>query len=444
MSQILGIFLFFIALTSSAHEVGDYDVLSRVMEQSIEQLSPDKIVVKAPAQGKNVLEVRYDGQIIYLNRSAMLHAIGSIYDELGKDLGYEDKEALELSRRSIFQYLSQKTIDLAKTPFLFFKNIIFNFPEESRHLSLELPKLIESRGLGAFVVIATTQVAWEVIETAVSWAIGAGGAHAYCVVFNIALLRTVDNFRHVGQYLLSTGLNVSFRTRLRALIVSIKRDWVLGKRALKSLPEKSRINEKYVQELFSSLSLNRRVTDSNNRLIDSLISEDFKLIGDQNINSKERIWLGYQVNLGVHYLDTVLNELISSFMEKHYTGSRQVLIEKKNVYKLLWKLRKFQGYVHQQKEKLAMAVTVESVSLEHESKRASLIEMYRVYLESISSINNVISKANKLLTKKTTINDAELILLTSELEKRLQYIKGIQRKGIILGPTASCMKAVLF
>ena len=139
-------------------------------------------------------------------------------------------------------------------------------------------------------------------------------------------------------------------------IVSIKQDWVLGKRALKSLPEKSRINEKYVQEL-SSLSLNRRVTDSNNRLIDSLISED-KLIGDQNINSKERIWLGYQVNLGVHYLDTVLNELISSFMEKHYTGSRQALVEKKNVYKLLWKLRTFQGYIHQQKEKLAMAVTV--------------------------------------------------------------------------------------
>ena len=39
--------------------------------------------------------------------------------------------------------------------------------------------------------------------------------------------------------------------------------------------------------------------------------------------------------------------------------------------------------------------------------------MYRVYLESIGSIKKVISKANKLLYGKTTINDAGAITLMS-------------------------------
>ena len=174
-----------------------------------------------------------------------------IYDELGRELGIEEKIALDQSKRSVFKFLSQKTIELARTPYLFLK--YHNELSRVRHLSLELPKLIHSRGPGAFVVIATTQIAWEIVETAVSWAIGAGGAHAYCVVFNIALLRAVDNFRHVGQYLLAPGLSVSFKTRLKALIISIKRDWFSGKNAIKRLPEKSRINERYIQDIFSSL-----------------------------------------------------------------------------------------------------------------------------------------------------------------------------------------------
>ena len=442
MKQFVILLLVFCIGRALAHDVADYDILSLTMDRSIERLSPDKIVIKPSSLKTDFLTVRYEGKTIYLDRSTMLEALGQVYDELGEELGYEEKRALESARESIFRYLSRKTIDFAKVPIDFFKNIVLNFPEESRHLSLELPKLIQSRGMGAFVVIATTQIAWEVVETAVSWAIGAGGAHAYCVVFNIALLRTVDNFRQFGQYLLSPGLNIPFKLRMRAFITSIKRDWRSGKKSLSDLPRKSKIREKYIQELFSSRNIDREISHSNSRQLESIITDDFKNLGKKSMSEVERIWLGYQISLGVEYLNSVLDGLVTSFMEKHYSGNSNHLKERKNIYDLIWKLRSFQGYVHQQKEKLIVGVTIESVNSSHANMSKSLIEMYNVFIESVSSMNKIIKAADSIIAKDNNLSKIELSELIENIERRLKAIKDLQKQSIYISPMPNCLKSI--
>ena len=171
----------------------------------------------------------------------MLGAFENVYAELAKHLGVEDRKALEEAKLSLFAYLSQKTINLAKTPYIFFKDLMLNLPTELRHLSLILPKYFYSRGPAALAVITVTQVAWEALESAISWSIGAGGAHAYCMTFNIAMLRFVDNFRDLGQFLMTPGIKGSWMLKMKYFIRALKRDWFHGKSAVSGLPKKTTI-----------------------------------------------------------------------------------------------------------------------------------------------------------------------------------------------------------
>ena len=64
----------------------------------------------------------------------MLSALSDIYEEMSVDLTEEAKIVLEQTKQSIFSYLSQKAITIAKTPFLFFKDLILHLPEHLTNL----------------------------------------------------------------------------------------------------------------------------------------------------------------------------------------------------------------------------------------------------------------------------------------------------------------------
>ena len=168
-----------------------YGESKELVEVSLKNLKPENLVLKS--DNNSSIKISYQGHEVYLNQELMLKALNNIYLEMGESLTSEELLVLEEVKESIFSFLKRKTINLAKSPFIFFHDLIKNLPENLAHLKLALPKYYYSRGYASLIVIAVTQVAWETVETAVSWAIGAGGAHAYCVVFNIALLKLVDN-----------------------------------------------------------------------------------------------------------------------------------------------------------------------------------------------------------------------------------------------------------
>jgi hypothetical protein len=53
-------------------------------------------------------------------------------------------------------------------------------------------RLTREYGALTFATIVVTQVSWEALESVLSWAMGTGGAHFYCVAFNIALMSFVQ------------------------------------------------------------------------------------------------------------------------------------------------------------------------------------------------------------------------------------------------------------
>ena len=433
---------FIFSIGAYGHEVADFKAVSHVMERSIEQLAPESLV-SGPAKKTDFLTINYEGKVILLDRSKMLLALDQLYNELGKDFGVEEKDALDKMKQSLFVLLSNKAIDLAKTPYLFFKNVLLNLPQESRHLSLELPKLLHSRGAGSLVVIATTQIAWEVLESAVSWAIGAGGAHAYCVAFNIALLRTVDSFRNLGQYLFFPGMNVPFKTRMKAFLVSLRRDWFSGKNSLKKLETKRKIQLDYVNQIFGQMKLNRKVSNSTHETRLSSIEADFFRISNTRVDPSERIWMGYQVTLGIEYLDTVLNDLITSFMEKNYSGNNKELREKRDIYDFIWELRKYQGLIHKQKERFRVAIMLHSTANALPSSVSSLVNMYGVYAKSIQSVHQLILKANNLLENGLVLSSQVSEELRRKVESELIRNDKAQRKNIYLNHFSKCLKGIL-
>ena len=133
-----------------SHETGEYENVSRMMQISIDKLSPENIIKKS-TNNTEYLEVKFDNRSIYLNRSIMLHALSDIYEELGKELGVEDKETLEKTKRTIFQYLLAKNIDFASSPYQFFKESTNSTRDFKALIISELPKLIHSRGLGSLL-----------------------------------------------------------------------------------------------------------------------------------------------------------------------------------------------------------------------------------------------------------------------------------------------------
>ncbi len=54
-------------------------------------------------------------------------------------------------------------------------------------------RLTREYGALTFSTIVLSQITWEIIESMASFAIGAGGAHIYCVAFNIALMSIVKS-----------------------------------------------------------------------------------------------------------------------------------------------------------------------------------------------------------------------------------------------------------
>ena len=178
LKTIVPIFVtFIISINAFPHAENNYEEASRALEIALEELAPERLVVTSFSE-KDLLKVTYEGKEVYLNRSMMLGAFDNVYSTLAKELGEKEALALEQAKQSLFAYLKNKSIDLAKTPYLFFKELLSNLPTELRHLSLVLPKYFYSRGPAALAVITVTQVAWEALESAISWSIGAGGAHA--------------------------------------------------------------------------------------------------------------------------------------------------------------------------------------------------------------------------------------------------------------------------
>ena len=80
-----------------------------IMEKAITNLSPESLV-RYKGNSSEYLSVRYQGEVVLLDRSRMLQALDVIYHELGKDLDILEKEKLKNSKMTIFSYLSNKSI----------------------------------------------------------------------------------------------------------------------------------------------------------------------------------------------------------------------------------------------------------------------------------------------------------------------------------------------
>ncbi|MBP7845495.1 MAG: hypothetical protein KA116_11865 [Proteobacteria bacterium] len=80
-------------------------------------------------------------------------------------------------------------------------------------------RLTREYGALTFSTIVLSQITWEIIESMASFAIGAGGAHIYCVAFNIALMSIVKSASSSLGILTKTPYNDSI---LKRLIIALK------------------------------------------------------------------------------------------------------------------------------------------------------------------------------------------------------------------------------
>ena len=101
-----------------SHAENNYEDASKALEIALAELAPEKIVVTSISD-KDVLKVKYEGKEVLLNKSMMLGAFENVYHELSIHLGIDERKALEEAKLSLFAYLSKKTINLAKTPYIF-------------------------------------------------------------------------------------------------------------------------------------------------------------------------------------------------------------------------------------------------------------------------------------------------------------------------------------
>ena len=138
---------FTISLNAFSHAENNYEEASRALEIALEELAPERLVVTSFSE-KDLLKVTYEGKDVYLNRSMMLGAFDNVYSALAAQLGEKEAIALEQVKQSLFAYLKNKSINLAKTPYLFFKELLSNLPTELRHLSLILPKYFTLEACG--------------------------------------------------------------------------------------------------------------------------------------------------------------------------------------------------------------------------------------------------------------------------------------------------------
>tara|TARA_B100000925_G_scaffold286847_1_gene265183 strand:- start:2125 stop:3387 length:1263 start_codon:yes stop_codon:yes gene_type:complete len=404
---------------------------NKALEKALEKLHPDRLIV-TDRNGKNTLQVKFRGESIYLNRSVMLAALNEIYNELSEELTKEEKIALEETKLSVFSYLSQKTITIVKTPYLFFKDLVLNLPEHMSNLSLTLPKYYHSRGPTALVVIGVTQVAWETLETAISWAIGAGGAHAYCVVFNIALLKAVDNAKGLFSFLTARGTKMSALERLRLFVLALKRDWRDGKGILKTLKKSNRtLKIESLKEVANQFGLNR-VSTTQGKAETVLLEESFRISKIREMNITNRLWHSYQINLGIEYLSYMLEEHIKSFTEKNLHDFEGTKEQKKEIYKSIWKLKTLEGKLIKFKESLKFAVTASMFDLKTESSRLSLAEYYRQYID-------LVTKTVGNLQKDPLLVRHEIISLSEEVTRKFEYIK----KTTYSFSISSCLRLII-
>ena len=321
----------------------------------------------------------------------MLSALSDIYEEMSVDLTKEQKVVLEQTKQSIF-LIFQKDNHHRKDTFFIFKDLILHLPEHLTNLKLALPKYYHSRGAAALVVIGVTQVAWESLETAISWAVGAGGAHAYCVVFNIALLKAVDNAKGLFQFLTARGVNLSPAQRLRLFVLTLKRDWRDGKGILKTLEKSSRsLKLGSMSEVSNQFGLNRIIRSGEYGEI-SLVEENFRITQLREMSISNRLWHSYQINLGVEYLSYMAEEHISNFTEEKlhdFSGTKE---QKKEIYKNIWKLKSFEGKLIKFKEGLKFAITASMFDMKTEASKISLVEYYRQYVDIVQKMIRVLEK----------------------------------------------------
>jgi len=432
MRKVFLLTLFLLSSSLFSHDPNSLTLTEskELLEQAINKLKPESLV-KTSAESSSTLELNYKGQKIYLDRSIMLRALSDIYKEISVDLTSEQKIIFEQTKQSIFSYLSQKTITIAKTPFLFFKDLIFHLPEHLTNLKLALPKYYHSRGAAALVVIGVTQVAWESLETAISWAIGAGGAHAYCVVFNIALLKAVDNAKGLFQFLTARGVKLSPAQRLRLFVLTLKRDWRDGKGILKTLEKSSRSPKLgSMSEVSNQFGLNRIIRSREYHQI-SLVKENFRVTQLREMNISNRLWHSYQINLGVEYLSYLVEEHISSFTEEglhDFSGTNE---QRKEIYRMIWKLKAFEGKLIKFKEGLKFAISASMFDMKTDASKLSLVEYYRQYVDLVQKMIHVLEK--EPLRARAMIVD-----LNKELTEKFRFIK----KTTYSFSTSSCLRLI--
>ena len=221
---------------------------------------------------------------------------------------------------------------------------------------------------------------------------------------------------------------------------SIRRDWVSGKRSLKPLASNPKLlKDNYLKELFAELSLNKEINPNRMGFSEErTILHDIERIISGKTSRSERLWLGYQFNLGVEYIDIMLDSTISSFTDKHYSGSNKELKAKKHIYSLLWEVRELQGLIIKQKERVKLAVSFSSMSEAGYSPRV-LLNLYARYFESVSKLQNSLQSINLNIVDGRLENPEKVNEELRSLRAEFTEVKNSMKKGLFTFSKASCL-----
>ena len=408
-----------------------YEESKELIEVSLKNLRPENLVLKSDKN--STIKVSYQGHEVYLNQELMLKALNNIYLEMGESLTSEEHLVLEEVKESIFNFLKRKTINLAKSPFIFFHDLIKHLPENLAHLKLALPKYYYSRGPASLIVIAVTQIAWESVETAVSWAIGAGGAHAYCVVFNIALLKLVDNSKAFFDFILARGTELTTFQRVRLFTLSILRDWRDGKGTLASLRKlKKNITNETAHEILRQYGADRYTSVEGHlkphagyrELMTGNVLPELK---------KQILWDSFQFNLGLDYIDHVFQEHLSSLTEKvldDVSGPRR-----QELLSRLWKVKAIQGKIIKAKQNLKLHMLLGEFDIKNPRKN-SFVERYNAFFDLLEKFYKL---SNTALSRQPKVFEEKF----RRLNEHVSRMNNFSKVNINQFSLPSCLKLVL-
>ncbi|NCN26557.1 hypothetical protein GW915_03195 [bacterium] len=160
----------------------------------------------------------FEGDMVAFDESKMNEALAQVVltlknkQALLEDFQEEQASEEPLSEAGFFQ-----------RSYLKFKSLFGKAPFATAQLAGASASMIYEHGPLLFAVIAVSQVSWELLESVVSVAVGAGGAHVACTIFNAALLATATSANRTLKLMRSFPEQLSYRQKMGSAFISLLR-----------------------------------------------------------------------------------------------------------------------------------------------------------------------------------------------------------------------------